>query len=43
MKNRPAPNHPAYKTRPAHQVFPEDIECVLDAVQGQGAIFIGNL
>jgi len=24
------PNHPGFKTRPPHDVFPEDIECVLD-------------
>lgn len=36
-------NHPAYLTRPPHQVLPEDIDCVLGPSHGQGAIFIGNL
>lgn len=25
------PKHPGFKTRPPHQVFPEDIECVFTA------------
>jgi len=43
MLKKPSPNHPAYKTRPANQVFPEDIECVFPASGGKGAIFLGNL
>lgn len=37
------PSHPGFKTRPAHDVFPEDIECVLEGEENKGAIFIGNL
>ena len=37
------PSHPGFKTRPPHDVFPEDIECVLEGEQNKGAIFIGNL
>ena len=37
------PSHPGFKTRPPHDVFPEDIECVLEPTNGKGAIFIGNL
>ncbi len=27
--SKPHPSHPGYRTRPAHDVFPEDLECVL--------------
>lgn len=37
------PSHPGFKTRPPHDVFPEDIECVLQPANGKGGIFIGNL
>lgn len=37
------PNHPGFKTRPPHDVFPEDIECVFPAENGRGAIYLGNL
>lgn len=37
------PNHPGFKTRPPHDVFPEDIECVLEGNNNKGAIYIGNL
>jgi hypothetical protein len=43
MHKKPHPSHPAYRTRPPHQVFPEDIDCVLEPTQGLGAIYIGNL
>lgn len=43
MQKKPHSSHPAYRTRPAHQVFPEDIDCVLEPSQGLGAIYIGNL
>lgn len=43
MHRNPPPNHPAYLTRPAHQVFPEDIDLVFDSDSGRGAIFVGNL
>ncbi len=43
MLKAPHPDHPGYRTRPHHQVFPEDLECVLEATNNQGAIFIGNL
>ena len=29
MITPPHPDHPGYRTRPHHQVFPEDLECVL--------------
>jgi hypothetical protein len=38
-----SPTHPGFKTRPPHDVFPEDIECVLEGQQNLGSIFIGNL
>lgn len=25
------PNHPGFKTRPPHDVFPEDLDCVFPA------------
>lgn len=37
------PNHPGFKTRPPHDVFPEDLECVFEGEQNRGAIYIGNL
>lgn len=37
------PSHPGFKTRPPHDVYPEDMECVLEGEQNKGAIFIGNL
>ena len=37
------PNHPAFRTRPPHDVFPEDISCVFEGDSNKGAIFIGNL
>lgn len=43
MLKKPDPSHPAYRTRPPHQVFPEDLDCVLEPMQGLGAIYIGNL
>ena len=38
-----SPDHPGFKTRPPHDVYPEDIECAFHAENGRGAIFIGNL
>ncbi len=32
-----------YKTATAKIIYPEDIECVHDPVNGRGGIFIGNL
>lgn len=43
MQRNPPASHPAYLTRPAHQVFPEDIDCVFDSDSERGAIFVGNL
>jgi hypothetical protein len=37
------PNHPGFLTRPHHDVFPEDIDCVIEGGNGKGAIYIGNL
>jgi hypothetical protein len=39
----PPSSHPGYRTRPAHQVFPEDIDCVIEPSHSTGAIYIGNL
>lgn len=37
------PTHPGFKTRPPHDVFPEDIECVYEDQTTRKSIFIGNL
>ena len=41
--NRPPSSHPGYRTRPAHQVLPEDIQCVYEPHNNRGGIFLGNL
>ena len=32
-----------FRNRPAHMIFPEDLDCVLEAADGKGGIYIGNL